>query len=322
MTSISGAQRGRFLSVAFVLLMGVAIIAAGLFATANRSEPHIRVGYIPITHCIPLYLAIQKGVFARENIRVELIALPGGPKILEALVAGEVDVGFSNVVSVILARNNGIGMRPIAGGAMETEANRDHAILIERGSAISTGADLEGKKIAINSRRNIDHLMIRAYLNKYALTEDDVDLLEIPFPRMNAALEGGLVDAIAAVEPFVTLGVEKYDRKILAYNYLEIRDRTLVTTFAAMEKDLSREPALYEKFARAIKEASDIANRDPEAARSVLPEYAGITPALAEKVGLPYFSLAPGRIDLARTEAMMIEHGFIRRKPDSAGAPR
>nr|VFK37046.1 MAG: NitT/TauT family transport system substrate-binding protein [Candidatus Kentron sp. SD]VFK43119.1 MAG: NitT/TauT family transport system substrate-binding protein [Candidatus Kentron sp. SD] len=315
-------RRGQLISsalIAFVLVMGVAAIAAGFLGTANRSTPPVKVGYIPITHCIPLYLAIEKGIFARKNMEVELIALPGGPKILEALIAGEVDVGFSNVASVILARNNGIGMLPIAGGALETEANRDHAILVKRDSSISSAADLRGRKIAINSRQNIDHLMMRAYLDKYALTEDDVALVEIPFPRMNAALEGGLVDAIATVEPFATLGVREYNREILTYNYLEVRDRTLVTTFAAMKGNVSRDPALYERFARAIREASEIANRDPVASRSVLPEYTRITPALAEIVGLPYFSPSPDEANMARTEEMMIRHGFIRERTNPAG---
>nr|VFK09526.1 MAG: NitT/TauT family transport system substrate-binding protein [Candidatus Kentron sp. LPFa] len=314
--NISLLRHKRLILIAFGLAV---LIAVGSFATKEQSDiDSVKVGYIPITHCLPLYLAIEKGIFERENMQIELIALPGGPKILEALIAGEVDVGFSNVVSVILAKNNGIGMLPITGGAIETNANKDHAILIKKDAAIFSGADLEGRRIAINSRQNIDHLMVMAYLAKYALTEEDVHLVEIPFPRMNAALEGGLVDAIATVEPFITLGRQEYDRKILAYNYVEVRDRTFVATFAAMERNLSRNPARYGKFSRAIEEASRIANRDPKASRSVLPAYTRITPALAEKVGLPYFSPAPDKANMARTREMMIEQGFILPKNESA----
>nr|VFK52116.1 MAG: NitT/TauT family transport system substrate-binding protein [Candidatus Kentron sp. TUN] len=310
-------RRRRLVSVAFILVILVAMIFIGIFSTENKSNlDHIKVGYIPITHCIPLYIAIEKGIFAREGIKVDLIALPGGPKILEALIVGEVDVGFSNVVSVILARSNGIKMLPIAGGAIETNANKDHAILIKKDSAISSAIDLKGKKIAINSRQNIDHLMIKAYLDKHALTESHVNLVEIPFPRMNAALEGGLVDAIATVEPFITLGFKEYNRKILTHNYIEVRDRTFVTTFAVMERNLQSNPSRYKRFSRAIKEASKIANHDADISRSVLPAYTGITPSLAEDVGLPYFSPLPDKTNIIQTEEMMITQGFIRQNTD------
>nr|VFK37798.1 MAG: hypothetical protein BECKTC1821D_GA0114238_100265 [Candidatus Kentron sp. TC] len=48
--------------------------------------------------------------------------------------------------------------------------------------------------------------MVIAYLAEHALTKDDIDWLEIPLPRMNAALERGLPDAIATVEHCAILG--------------------------------------------------------------------------------------------------------------------
>ena len=154
--------------IKFALITTV-IAAICLFSiSCNKSlNRKIRVGYIPVTHCIPLYIAEKNGLFAKAGLQVELVPLPGGPKILEALASGDIQIGFSNVASILIARDQGVPILPITGGPVETVDHRDHALMVSSSSSVKSGADLIGKKIAINSRRNIDHLMIILYLKQF-----------------------------------------------------------------------------------------------------------------------------------------------------------
>jgi NitT/TauT family transport system substrate-binding protein len=176
-----------------VICLLLLVASCSLLPACDRSEQtpppadspaKLRVGYIPVTHCLPLYCALHEGYFTDRNLEVELVSLPGGAKILEALAAKDIDVGFSNVVSLILARSEGLPFVSFTGGPVEDASHRDHALLVRSDSPIQSVSELRGKTLAINSRRNIDHLMILLLLQEHGLTEKDVTIVEVPFPRM------------------------------------------------------------------------------------------------------------------------------------------
>ncbi|MBK9628323.1 MAG: ABC transporter substrate-binding protein [Flavobacteriales bacterium] len=167
----------------------------------------LRVGYIPITDCAQMYVAIEKGYFAEGSLDVRLEKLAGGPKVLEALAGKSLDIGFSNVVSVFLAKEQGLDFSLIYGGSVEDSLHAFSSILVSGGSNITTLADLRGKTIAVNTRRNIVELALGERLRSNGLTLSDVNLVEMPFPNMESVLESGDVAAIAVVEPFVSFAL-------------------------------------------------------------------------------------------------------------------
>jgi NitT/TauT family transport system substrate-binding protein len=85
----------------------------------SKKSNTLKVGYIPIADCAQLYVAMEKGYFIDENLNIELLNLPGGAKILEALAGNSVDIGYSNVVSLILARDSGLDFVSLTGGPIE-----------------------------------------------------------------------------------------------------------------------------------------------------------------------------------------------------------
>ena len=51
-----------------------------------------------------MYTAIQKGIFKKHGIEVERVAMPGGAKVLGALLTGDIDVGFLAAASTLQAQ--------------------------------------------------------------------------------------------------------------------------------------------------------------------------------------------------------------------------
>lgn len=273
----------------------------------------MRVGYIPITHCLPLYVAMDRGAFTRRGLEPELVPLQGGPKVLEALAAGDLFVGFSNVASIVIGRSKGVPFVPISGGSLETPEHADHAILVAPQSPIRAAGDLRGHRIAINSRRNIDHLMVLLYLRQAGLAESDVTLIEVPFPRMEAALVAGAVDAIASVEPYVTGPTSRKVARIVDWNYVAVRPRTFVATFNVMERTLNEDPEGVAAFREALAEATAIIRADPDGMRPLLAEYTSIPPDVAKIVGMPEFLPQLDVPNIEQTEALLLEVGLLDR---------
>ena len=301
------------ISIVLLLAVVVSIVYFTNFRSNEEtpSDVTLKVGYIPVTHCLPLYVAIERGFFSDYHLNIELVSLAGGAKILEALAAGEVDIGFSNVVSPILGRSEGLPFFAFTGGPVEDSTHKDHAILVQSHSAIENVSDLKGKKLAINSRRNIDHLMILMLLKKAGLTESDVKLLEVPFPRMLTVLKAGSVDAIAAAEPFITLGLEQDDVRVLSWNYIDVRMKTLVSTYVTTDVIRSKQSNNLRDFASALGKGIEILDSDPKYAREVLSRFTRISEDVAQKVRLPGFRETVDKVNVMQTIDMLRETGLL-----------
>src|SRR6188768_2868934 len=164
----------------------MAATALGLATPLLRAQTtKMRVSTIPIIDIAPLQVAIAKGYFAAEGIEVDTTPTQGGAAGIPALAAGQVQVVFSNVVSIIQAAKQGLGIQIIAPASTTGDEPPDQAALIaKKGTPLKTGKDFEGKRIAVNTRNNIIWLYARAWVRATGGNPDAVTYLEVPFPQM------------------------------------------------------------------------------------------------------------------------------------------
>jgi len=125
---------------------------------------------------------------------------PGGPQLLEAVKAGEVDFAHSGETPPIFAQAAGT---PLLYIGHEPAAPKAEAIIVPKDSPIKTVADLKGKKIALNKGSNVHYLLVRA-LEKAGLKYSDVELSFLPPAGGRAAFEKGEIDAWVIWEPYRT----------------------------------------------------------------------------------------------------------------------
>ena len=141
------------------LFLMVTFAITGMMASmawAQSPPTKIRVSTIPIIDTAPLQVGIAKGFFAAEGLEIDTTPTAGGAMGLPALAAGQVQITFSNIISVVLGAKQGLGFEVIAAGSNTGDKTPDLAALVaKKGSAIKTGKDLEGKRVAVNTRNNI-----------------------------------------------------------------------------------------------------------------------------------------------------------------------
>ena len=86
-------------------------------AGAGLEKGAIRVGMLPIVDAAYLQRAQVAGYFAAEGLAVELVTIQGGAAAVPQLVTGELDMTFTNNVSLLLAQFQKTGdFRFIDGG--------------------------------------------------------------------------------------------------------------------------------------------------------------------------------------------------------------
>jgi len=200
----------------FAAFACLAVLAAGATACGSSGTPpaksapgqkdKVAASVIAIVDVAPIYLGKQKGFFDQQNIDLTLSTSQGGAAIVPAVVSGQVQIGFSNMTSLLLAASKGLPVKVVCNGVASTGvADKDYsAVLVKAGSPVHTAADLAGKTVAVNTLKNIGDTTVRASVRKAGGDPKAVRFVELAFPDMLAALQAGRVDAIWEVEPFVT----------------------------------------------------------------------------------------------------------------------
>lgn len=237
----------------------------------------------------------ELGTFEQHGLDVEIDTSAGGAAAIPALVSGELDIAGSNTVSVLLAGHEGLPISIVAPGTFATEDPEADfsAVLVRDDGGITDAAGLAGKTIAVNTLHNIGDITITAALEERGVDTSDVEFVELGFPDMLGALANGNVDAVWAIEPFLTIGLQQGNVPILR-PYAEAMEGLQVGSFVVTDQYLAENPDVVENFRAAIVATEQAIAEDPEAFRQALIELQELDPAVAAEMVLPGWS---GQVD-------------------------
>jgi NitT/TauT family transport system substrate-binding protein len=255
-------------------------------SAAGAAMTTLRVGYIPIVDLLPMYVAINQGYFAQENIKLHLVAMSGGATIIPAMQGGSLDLGFSNVLSVLIAANHGLKPVLITGGNYDPRAHPTQAILVMNNSAIHSATDLEGKTVAVNTLNNIAHVIAEQWMKDHGANPARARFTELDFPQMLAPLTHKQIDAAYEVEPFITI-LKSMGARVLVYPMAAENPLTYIASPIALRPYATAHRDLITRFVRAYNRGIDFVATHNHRARLILSKFTQVTPALALKINLP-----------------------------------
>jgi len=152
-------------------------------------------------------LAKDKNYFADYGLDVELEPLPGGSSMVVLTANGDFDIGIGGAGPAYFnAEARGIGLNIIAPLHYE-EAPPATPLMVSKkrfdSGELTKVADLKGKKVSVNARGATEYWLDTA-LRSGGLTIDDINLIELAFPDVPAALDSGAVDGAMLSEPLAT----------------------------------------------------------------------------------------------------------------------
>jgi NitT/TauT family transport system substrate-binding protein len=286
----------------------------------NKEPTEISVGVIPIIDVAPLYLGIQKGFFSERGLDVKPVPAQGGAAIVPSVMSGQQQFGFSNVVSLLVARDKGLPIVSVAAGASSTGNPQEdvNAVLVGKGSTLQSAKDLEGKKVAINSLNNIGDTTIRVAVEKAGGDPSKIQFVELPFPDMPAQLARGNVDAAWESEPFRSQIVAQGGR-ILFDNLTETYPKLQIAQYFTTESYQGENKATVDAFVAGLEESYEYATAHQDEVRTVLGTYTKLTPEVAAKVVLPAW---PTELDAESTTTVgeaAQKYGTLQKAPDVSG---
>jgi NitT/TauT family transport system substrate-binding protein len=296
-------------------------LAAPVFAQGALTR--MRVSVIPVLDVAPLHAAIREGYFAAEGIEIDTSTTAGGATGLPGLVAGQFRVVFSNVVSIMLGIREGLDFRFVSGASRAKSSPPDIlALLVRKGSGIASGRDLEGKRLASNTRNNIVWLRGMAWVEKTGGDWRRVTTVEVPFPQMADALAGGQVDAAIFSEPFVAAALETHGDRLerIGWPMSETAPGGTNAQYVAMADDLARNGELFDRFGRALHKGVDWVNerQGQPALLELISAFSRVPLARLQNTALPAYPKAVTPAELDEIVATMTRYGLGGRYPASA----
>lgn len=309
------------------LLAGLAavVLAGSLTACGGSDEgsateggvDKVKVGIIPILDVAPIYLGQKKGFFASRKIELTLEAGQGGAAIVPGVVSDQFQFGFSNLTSLMIAQTKNIPIKAVAAGVSSTgEAGKDFgAVVVTANSPIKSAKDLAGKKVSVNTLKNIGDTVTRESVRKAGGDPATLNFVEMPFPNMPAALADGQIDAAWVVEPQLST-IKAAGGREVASTFVDAAPNLTVAAYFTSTKLKESNPDLVERFTAAVNESLTYADSHPDEVRAVLADYTKIDEKVRASLVLPKWPVQINEASVQTLSDLGSKDGIFTGAPD------
>jgi len=296
-------------------LVGAAAMMAMCTRALGQTPEKLHVGIIPDYGVAPVFAAISRGYFRDVGLDVDTSPSAGGAASIPALIGGSVDIAYGNVVSTLLAAQQGLDLKVIAPGTNGSGlANTKAPVVAVGDSGIKSGKDLEGKSLGVNTRNNIIWLYARAWIKATGGNPDLVNFREVPFPQMEDAVRQHRIDAAFMIPPFSTSALSTPGLMEIGFPYSEVQPGVNVGHFVTTGKFYAEKRETVDKFVTALRRGVVWynENRLSDEGLGVVSSFTKMGLPLLKKIGdvgeLPLHSDLP---QLQQTMELMIENKLL-----------
>ena len=189
--------------------------ASGSTGSTGGSPAEVRLGYFPnLTHAQAV-LGVASGEYEKAVApsRLQTKTFNAGPSLIEAIFAGEIDVGYIGPQPALTGhdRSKGKGIRVVSGAAANGVL-----IVARKDSGINTLEDLAGKRVASPQQGNTQDIAAQHYLTAELGQPDAKNVIAVPNAEQQGRMENGDIDASWAPEPWGSFLVSQAGAKVIA----------------------------------------------------------------------------------------------------------
>ncbi len=218
-------------------------------ATAAPPAERLRVAWVsPSGGYLPLWAAQDAGLFRERGLEAEL-TFTSGAQAVQALLAGEVDVAYTDGSAVVRAGLAG-GDTVILGSTTNT-----FPFKLVANPAVRRVEDLKGRKLGITRTGTTTDFAARYMLRQAGLAPDaDVALIQAGgTPEMLEAIVAGGLDAGLMSEPYGLLAVRQGYPAILDLSTMGVEYP--VTSIGVLKPLVSARPAALAAYVGGLTDA-------------------------------------------------------------------
>jgi NitT/TauT family transport system substrate-binding protein len=238
----------------------------------SAAQEKVRVGWAAVSAAhTPLWVALEKGLFAKQGLVAEAIFFGAGPPAMQALVAGDLDIVVTSAPNVVNPRLGGADVVMILS---IVPTFTDHII---SAATITSVEQLKGKSGSVNRAGSITDMGLRLALKRFAIDpEKDAKIVSVGGnPERLASIARGITQFTILDEPFIKEAERLGFRDLVNMATLKIplHGNGVVTREAIIK---TKRP-MVSRFARAMTEALHLVKADKEGTKAIIGKFTRLT---------------------------------------------
>lgn len=312
------------------LCMLLALGCGGEKKAAPKEKIKVSMALLRLTSSAPLFIAMDKGFFAEENLEVEPQWFDAAHPIAVSTASSQVDVGATGITaSLFNMAASGQKLAIVADKGREEKGYSSSALIVTTDNynkGVTSLEALKGKRVGITQKGSTFHYMIGRMLETKGMSLDDVQL--IPLGKLGAvmaALESKQIDVAILNEP----NISKVQRAGYGKMVVQVGDLIPYQTSAVFYSPefVKKEDAAV-RFMKAYKKAANyyydaaISKKDAKKLDEVVTIVSKYVKAPVEdiKLGLPYMD-RDGKLlssDIATQIEWYASHGMLKGKLEAS----
>lgn len=193
-----------------------------------------------------------------------------------ALMSNSIQIGTGTGAGLVQAVDGGLDLVAVSGAARQLKSNPTVSVVAKNGLGIKEAKDFEGKKVGVPGLNSVIDVGFKAWLKQKNVPLDKVKFVEAPFPQMNDMLRGGIVDAVAVLEPFRSKIIADGNGDKVADFFTDVKDGMIFGFWISTRKWAEANPNAVKGLRAASDEAIAFIKANPEEAKAIEEKYLGV----------------------------------------------
>lgn len=199
-----------------------------------------------------LWVARDAGLLAKYGLTADVVLVPGSPRTVQALIAGDLDYAIAGTPAFLRARMQGAGVVILS--ALSNYSSQ--RVLVKPDSTVQSLKELKGKTIGVTQFGSAGDSFIRVALKKAGLRESEVTILQMGgTPGVSQALEAGRIEVGVLGESGMLLVFRRKARPLKGASSRELGFYGLDAPLATTERKIKGDRGSVLRFMQAYVEA-------------------------------------------------------------------
>ena len=248
-------MRKIIISLIVVLAIIAIVLTTVLIKNQSKDEETMQtVSLSEVTRSIfyaPQYVALSKGFFEEEGLKIELATAQGADDVMTSVLANQSDIGFAGPEASIYVYNEG---KEDYTEVFAQLTKRDGSFLVSKEENPDfKWEDVKNSTIIPGRKGGVPYMTLLHVLRKYGINPGtDVTLDDsISFDLMAGAFSAGNADYVALFEPTAS-ATEIAGKGYIVASIGSETDELPYTAYFAKKSYIEENPDIIQKFTNAI----------------------------------------------------------------------
>ena len=266
-----------------IVFVAAANLALGTSAEAQE-KVDVEIGYMPILPVSQLFVALEDGAIESAGIEPDLVQFQNGPAMVQALLAGQLDVAYFGIGPAMVARARGADIKVVASNIVEQISiialgelapyfeDGDHA------TAFARFAEDKGRKPVISTFPvgSVPETVLQYWLREQlGANPDDIEIIFQGAAQVQQALLTGAVDGAAILEPVVSIVTDRLDDAVVVASGGELFPNQPGAVLVVREGLIASNPDVVQALVAAHAAATERLKTDPEGTTEAVGKFVG-----------------------------------------------